>query len=266
MFAFLVMHVPNQISKQARQNIDLCFAELDPVARRNLLRESIRHTCYAITELGAVWSWPLERIFERITTVDICEEFSASEHGRIILVPHLGSWEMFAIWMGQNCDAIFLYKRPRNRELDAFSRAARARSGGTPVPAKRRGLRKLLIGLRQGASIMILPDQKPGPNKTRIDSTFFGYDAPTTALVHTLSSKPNCKVFLGTMLRSDPPGEFSLKIRPLEHARLAADEVASAQYMNDQIEAVVRTCPGQYQWSYRRFASSAYALINRDSR
>ncbi len=260
------MLIPNQISRQTRQNIDLCFADHDPADRRRLYRESIRHTCYAMTELAAVWCWPLERILERITAVDICAEFSASERGRIILVPHLGSWEMFALWMGRNCDAIFLYKRPRNRALDAFSRDARARSGGTPVPAKRRGLRKLLLGLKQGASLMILPDQKPGPNKTRIESTFFGFDAPTTSLVHNLCSKPNTDVFLAVMQRSDPPGEFSLKIRPLEQARLAADEVGSARYMNDQIEAAVRACPEQYQWGYRRFASRAYASINRESR
>jgi len=61
------------------------------------------------------------------------------------------------------------------------------------------------------------------------------------------------------MCRSEPPGEFSLRIRPLEHARLAADDVSSAQYMNDQIEALVRQHLAQYQWGYRRFDSRAYA-------
>jgi lauroyl/myristoyl acyltransferase len=61
--------------------------------------------------------------------------------------------------------------------------------------------------------------------------------------------------------RSEPPGEFRLQIRPLEHARLAVDGVSSARYMNDQIEALVRQHLTQYQWGYRRFDSAAYAAI-----
>ena len=158
-----------------------------------------------------------------------------------------------------------MYKRRQDRALDAFIREARARSGGNPVPTKRRGLRKLLIGMKKGASLMILPDQKPGRNKARIESTFFGANAPTTTLVHNLCSKLDCDVFIAAVCRSEPVGEFSLRIRPLERARLAADELGSAQYMNDQIEALARENPTQYQWGYRRFTSSAYASINREN-
>jgi lauroyl/myristoyl acyltransferase len=60
------------------------------------------------------------------------------------------------------------------------------------------------------------------------------------------------------MCRSSPPGEFSLIIRALDRERLTGDEIASAQYMNDEIEQLVRKFPEQYQWSYRRFSNRAY--------
>lgn len=258
LISLVLRSTPNQVSRQARENIRLCFADMDKAEQQALYRDSMRHTCYATTELAAAWCWPTERMLATITSVDVCDEFDASERSRIILVPHLGSWETLAVWLGQHCNAIMLYKRRKNRELDSFILQARARSGGDLVPTKKRGLRQLLIGLKAGKSLMILPDQKPGGKKAYIESKFFGLGAPTTTLVQNLCSKMDCDVFIANMCRSEPPGEFSLQIRPLEHGRLAADDISSAQYMNDQIEALARRHLAQYQWGYRRFDSGAY--------
>ncbi len=265
LIAFCAALMPNRVSRQARQNIELCLGDLDPAAKRHLHRESLRHTCYAVTELAAVWCWPVEQVLELITSTDICAEFDQSSRGRIILVPHLGSWETFAVWLGREHAGMFLYKRRKNPAVDEFVRLARARSGGTPVPTKKHGLRKLLVGLKSGGSLMILPDQKPGRTKAHIKSTFFGFSAPTTTLVQNLCTKVDCDVFIATMCRRDPVGEFSLSIQPLEHARLAADEIDSAQYMNDRIEALARENLAQYQWGYRRFDSSAYATLAKEN-
>ena len=259
--ALLLRIFPNQVARQARENIELCFADLDRTERRRLYRESVAHTCYAMTELAALWCWPVERILARITSIEVCDEFERSRQARIILAPHLGSWEALAVWLGKNSEAIMLYKRRKrkHRAVDEFVAAARSRSGGTLVPTKKQGLRKLLLGLRQGKSVMILPDQKPGGGKAFIASTFFGFSAPTITLVQDLCSRIDCDVFIASACRSKPPGEFRLQISALQHAHLAADETSSAQYMNDCIEELVRSQPEQYQWGYRRFDSSAYA-------
>lgn len=258
LMSLLLRHTSNQISRQTRENIDLCFAELEPSERQDLYRESVRHTCYALTELAAVWHWPVERVLSRITSADICAEFDRSNQGRIIVAPHLGSWETLALWLGQHCNAIMLYKKRSNEALDRYITEARARSGGKLVPTRMRGLRQLLVGLQQGGSLMILPDQKPGLNKAGVEARFFGRSAPTTSLVRNLCSKLDCDVFIASMCRATPPGEFYLEIRPLDHRRLAAEEKESAQYMNDQIESLVRQHPEQYQWGYRRFSASCY--------
>jgi KDO2-lipid IV(A) lauroyltransferase len=255
--AFIIRSIPNRYSRLMRQHIKLCLPELDQSAQTQLYRQAMRHTFYTFTELGAVWCWPAEKILRRVTAVDICEEFQQAAGCKIILAPHLGSWETLGIWLGQNCDAIILYKRPRNKALDSFVQRVRGRTGGTPVPTKKRGLRKLLIGLRDGKNLMILPDQKPGAGKARIASEIFGVSAPTTTLVKNLCSKVECDVYIATIYRSSPPGEFSLTIQPLDRERLADDEITSAQYMNDKIEQLVRQSPEQYQWGYRRFSNKA---------
>ena len=259
--ALVIRLIPNQVSKQTRDNIKLCFSDLTQAEQKQLYRDSIRHTCYSMTELASVWCWPADKILARVTSLDICPEFDQSTKSKIILAPHLGSWEMLVIWLGRACDAMILYKRRKNRTLDRFILDSRARTGGTPVPTKKRGLRKLLVGLKKGENLMILPDQKPAANKGRIKSHFFDASAPTTKLVQTLCAKVDCDVFMATISRSDPPGEFGLRIERLEHSRLAADETDSAQYMNDQIEQRCRLHLEQYQWGYRRFTSSAYETV-----
>ena len=260
--AWVVRRTSNQVSRQTRESIRVCFADAAPSERERLYRESIRHTCYTMTELGAAWGWPPERILAQITQYDICSEFEHSERGRIVLAPHLGSWETLAVWLGRSCQAMMLYKRMRNRRLETYISTVRARSGGTLVPTKKHGLRKLMIELREGGTLMILPDQRPAKNKARIMSTFWGLPAPTTTLVNNLCAKIDCDVFLAAAYRSTPPGEFGLRILPLQHARLAAEEEASAAYLNQQIEQLAREYVDQYQWGYRRFDDEVYASAN----
>ena len=50
-------------------------------------------------------------------------------------------------------------------------------------------------------------------------------------------------------------------IEPLDRERLAADEIESARYMNDQIEQRVRRHKEQYLWAYRRFSNQVYESV-----
>lgn len=259
--ALVVAYTPNQVSRQARQNIELCFGDLAPHERRQLFRESIRQTCYAAYELAAIWCWPVDKVERHITEVDVCDSFMQTTRGRIILLPHLGSWETLGIWLGQRINVMYLYKRRKNKSVDQFVKASRSRTGGVPVPTKKAGLRQLLVGLKRGDSLVILPDQKPRDNKAHIASTFFGHDAPTTTMVQNLCSKLDCDVFVALVYRSTPVGELGLSIEPLERERLATDEIESARYMNDQIEQRVRRHKEQYLWAYRRFSNQVYESV-----
>lgn len=256
--ALAAVSIPNHVARTARRNIDLCFPELDATARKRLYRGAIRHTCYSALEMAAVWCWPLDKIRAQITEVDVCDSFDRSTHGRIILLPHLGSWETLAAWLGQRTSVMYLYKKYRNPALDEFIMQARARTGGEPVPTEKRGLRQLLIGLKRGNSAVILPDQRPRRHRVKIDSTFFGLGAPTTTLVQNLCTKLDCDVFIAVVYRSSPVGHFGICIEALDRARLAEEPEASAAYMNEQIELRVRRFPEQYNWGYRRFDNQLY--------
>ena len=257
----MVARINNQISLQTDKNIRLCFSGLNRKKQVNLTRASICHTCFSLIELASVWCWPVNKILAKIQREDVCEQFSRTIKGRLVVAPHLGSWELLNIWLAANRRLFSLYKPQRNAKVDNFILASRTHNGAQLVPTDASGLRKLIKGLKRGATVMILPDQKPRSNAAQIDSQFFGHAASTSPLIQNICKKIDCDVFIGAMYRNENSSTFSLCIESLDHYKLAAPEAESAQYLNDQIEIMVRKHLDQYQWSYERFTSAEYDTL-----
>jgi KDO2-lipid IV(A) lauroyltransferase len=258
---FFVTHIPNQISRQTDSNIRLCFDGLSRSKQLSLAKNSIRQTCYSLTEAAAVSCWPAQKILATIQLEAVCEEFNQSNKGRLVIAPHLGSWELLNIWLAENGPLISLYKPQRNQKVDRFIFESRSRNGAQLVPADASGLRKIIKGLKRGETVMILPDQKPRRSSAQIDSYFFGHAASTTPLIQNICAKLDCDVFIGVMYRLETTSRFSLSIESLDHHKLAAPDLESAQYLNDQIESRVRRHPDQYQWGYARFTRAEYETL-----
>lgn len=256
--AFMVARINNQVSLQTDKNIRLCFSGLNRSKQIDLKKSSIRHTCYSLIELAAVWCWPVNKILARIEQQDVCEAFSHSHKGRLVVAPHVGSWELLNIWLAANGNLFSLYKPQRNARVDNFILHSRTRNGAQLVPTDASGLRKLIKGLKRGATVMILPDQKPRRDAAQVDSNFFGHAASTSPLIQYICKRIDCDVFIAAMYRNENSARFSLRIDSLDHHKLAALEADSAQYLNDQIEIMARTHLDQYQWSYERFTSAEY--------
>jgi len=256
--AFIVARTRNQVAILTDKNIRLCFDGLNRPKQLSLARASIRHTCISLIELAAVWCWPAHKILAKIEQKNICDQFSRSYKGRLVIAPHLGSWELLIVWLAENHGLICLYKPQRNPQVDNFIFQSRSRNGAQMVPTDSSGLRKLIKGLKRGATVMILPDQKPQTTKAGIDSVFFGHTASTVSLIKSICDKIDCDVFIGAMYRQETSATFSLCIESLDHNKLAASEGDSAQYLNDQIEIRVRSHLDQYQWSYERFTRAEY--------
>lgn len=259
--AFIVARTRNQVAIVSDRNIRLCFGQLNRPKQKKLARSSIRHTCISLIELAAIWCWPVSKILARIEQQNVCEQFSRSKKGRLVIAPHLGSWELLNIWLAENGNQYSLYKPQRNVKVDNFIFQSRSRNGAQLVPTNASGLRKLLKGLKQGATVMILPDQKPRRGSAQIDSQFFGHQASTTPLIRSICEKIDCDVFMGVMYRSEGSTTFSLHLESLDHNQLAASELDSARYLNNQIELRVRSHPEQYQWSYERFTRAEYDTL-----
>jgi KDO2-lipid IV(A) lauroyltransferase len=261
LIAFIMVHSPNSISRQTRQNIQLCFPEQSKAEQVLLIKQSILHSCLSVLELSDIWCQPVENSLASVSKVTAPDSFNELTGSSIIIAPHLGSWELLNIWLADRFELISLYKPQDNPKTDYFMLQSRSRNGATLVSTSTSGLRQLMKGLRQGKCLMILPDQKPGKRSAKIDSTFFGHTAPTTSLIYNLCHRTRSNVFIAAAMRNEIGDKFSIVVNSMDCDRLSASAESSAEYLNQTIESLVRSCPEQYQWGYPRFRKSVYRAV-----
>lgn len=260
-FAFLLGLFPNQLSRMTRANVCLCFSTYSAGQKQQLRRASLRHTCRSFVELAAVWCWPTEQLLASCEDSGISAAYRKSTRGKIIIAPHLGSWEVLNIWLAAQGPLMSLYKaRKKQPALNQFMVDARSRNGAHLVSTKTGGLRTLLKGLKDGAALMLLPDQRPSRRKAKVTSPFFGYPAPSSTLVHALAHRQDCDLFIAAAIRNPQNSGFTIRLQLLDRERISGDLQDSVDYMNQSIEQWVREIPEQYQWAYRRFTTKTYKV------
>ena len=258
LLGWLLWWIPNPLRRIAERNLALCFPE-QPVAERNpLLRRNLLETGKGLLELGPLWLWPGQRVLRLIQEPVIGEEELAAavnrKQGVILITPHLGAWELAGLYYSSRYPLTILY-RPSRIGLDAISRRGRGRLGGRVVATDAGGLRALLIALRRGEVLGILPDQDTGGvgDGEGLFAPFFCIAAGTMTLVSRLVLKNRTPVFL-TWAERLPRGQgYALHLRALPEVTAAASLQASVAALNQGVEAAVRTLPEQYLWAYKRF-------------
>ncbi|MCP4490507.1 MAG: hypothetical protein GY820_24805 [Gammaproteobacteria bacterium] len=257
-FSLLIALIPNRTQNYTRLNIALCFPRMDAQAKSHLVRSAIRHSSYSLFELAAVWCWPVREVLPGVDQHNVDQAFWQSEKSRIIIAPHIGCWELLNLWLAENSDLMTLYRPLRPTRLDQFILYSRSRNGAQMIPTNTLGLRQMSRGLKQGKTVMILPDQRPRKASIDVSSNFFGHAASTSPLIHKLCSRLDCDVFIAGMFRNNNLDGFDLEINRLEHDRLSGDQQQSLLYLNRQMECLIKKHPEQYQWGYRRFPAELY--------
>ena len=116
--------------------------------------------------------------------------------------------------------------------------------------AGKSGVAKLLRALREGEVVGILPDQVPADGSGEF-APFFGQPAYTMTLAAKLAQRPGVRVFCGYARRLPHAAGFRAEMRELDLRCENLDAALAA--MNHAIEDMVRECPEQYQWEYKRF-------------
>lgn len=234
--------------RRARKNLRQYDATLAPAALRRLLHANVRETGKSFLEIIAVWFRPdAARLVRDCRGWQQVEAARAAGRGIIFLTPHLGCYEITAIYYATHHPISVLYKPPRNEKLATLVASGRRREGITLAPTTMGGIRTLLKTLRQGGTVGILPDQVPEENEgTWAD--FLGKPAYTMTLVGKLAEASDAVVLLAFGERLSWGRGYVIHIEPL-----AAAGAPTPQEVNDGIARLIRRCPAQYLWSYARF-------------
>lgn len=262
---WLLWRLPNQFRDNSWRNVRRCFPELSAERQGELVRKSLLSTALTVTETGATFHWPMDKIIELEESAegaDLIETNLAQGRGVLTLGPHVGNWEYLAHSLTRRYGLIGLYRPPRIAELDRYLRQRRERLGAEMYPANAGGLRKLARALERGRVVGILPDQEP-LKQHGVFAPFFGVPALTMNLVAGLVRRYDPLVIYGFAQRTEAGG-FRIRVWEAPEGLGDPDDCRAATQLNRGVEQCVRACPEQYMWSYRRFRTRpAEELVER---
>ncbi len=238
-------------AKVTRENIALCFPHLSPDAQQALLKKSLAHTATMLFEMPYAWLGDKEKLLASLVSVEnemLLDDAMSSDRGVIILLPHVGNWEMFNIFFSQKGKMTALYQPPRQKYLHEFMQKVRQSFGNELVPTNAKGILRLYKTLTSGGVVTILPDQVP-QNGEYID--FFGHKALTDVLVPRLIRKTKALALCCTVTRQGDG--FLVRFSQPDPTLYDPDIGASLEGLNRTIETAVSPFLEQYQWEYKRF-------------
>ena len=239
----------------ARRNLDACLPELAPVRQQRLARLSLVETARTLLESFVLWLAPASRVLGLVREIrgeEHLQQALAGGRGSLLLVPHLGNWEMVGLYCSRHYSMTSLYRPQRSEFFDQLILNGRRRFGAELVTTTTRGVRAAVRALKHNHLLGILPDQNPGAG-AGVEVPFFGIRTNTPVLPARLAHQHACPVLCAWAERLAHGRGFILHIEPLDRAIGDADPVQAAAVMNRELERIIRQKPEQYWWSHPRF-------------
>jgi len=255
---WIVYLVSPSYASRLRENLLQSGVWRDEAEYRRLLHQNIAESGKAGTELMPVWFRPASEARTMVVSVQslsLVEEAERRGKGIIYLTPHLGCFDVAALWLAQRNPITVLYRPPKIQSLQPLIEVGRGRDSVLLAPVSLRGVRQLLKALRRNEAVGILPDQVPGAGEGTW-AEFFGRPAFTMTLVGRLVEATGAAVIMTAAERLPNGRGYSLDFTLVE------DDLSGqqgARRLNAAIEQRVRRCPAQYLWSYNRYKAPAGA-------
>jgi KDO2-lipid IV(A) lauroyltransferase len=257
LLGLIAAYIPTRELEVARINIDLCFAGEDASWRRRLLRRHYIETGKAFAETCGIWMTTDDRHLRKVRRVigeELLQVARESGEGILLLVPHLGNWEIAGNWCTSRFPVTGMYKPGKYPEVDAIMRKGREKYMGVTVPTDASGVRAMVKTLAQGGCLFILPDHEPDPAMGGEYAPLFGVQAMTGTLTSKLACGRRPVRVLALYARRLPWAQgWDVVFREADPQLRDPDLAVSLAAMNRTVEALIRECPEQYQWTYKRF-------------
>ncbi|MDX2457252.1 MAG: LpxL/LpxP family Kdo(2)-lipid IV(A) lauroyl/palmitoleoyl acyltransferase [Gammaproteobacteria bacterium] len=236
----------------AATNLSLCFPELTPAAREEILQEQFSSMGIGVMEMAMSW-WGTEPQLKKLARLEGLEHLhQALEQGKgvILLSAHFTTLEIGGRLLSMAAPFHVMYRPHKNDAFESMLQAARTRHFKKAIP--RGDLRGMLRSLQENIPVWYAPDQDYGREQS-IFVPFFGIRTASITGTSRLAriSKAPVVPFFQTRL----PGTrgYQLTLYPALQDFPGTSIEADTCRINAIIEARVRAQPGQYLWAHRRF-------------
>ena len=252
--ALLLNSFNSSMKRVSSINLKLAYPELNIKQHQALLKKTLKNQCLTYVESIKIWGMPQQYnvgLIKNIFGEQHLTEALNSEKGTIVVLLHLGNWELVNVWLNQYTAPVIMYKPSKNKGIDRFMLEARQSTRAKLVPTDENGVRAIFKHLKQGGLTVILPDHLP-KESGGIYADFFGQNTLSTTLLSKLASKTQCNVIGISCLRNSDT-HFDIQCTQLSDNILSKDLQVSVNQLNQDVEAMINVAPEQYIWSYKRF-------------
>jgi Kdo2-lipid IVA lauroyltransferase/acyltransferase len=253
-FGRLGYYLAGSRRRVGRRNLEICFPDLGPRERARMLRRHFGYLGQSAFIQGLIWGASRERLrrLVRVVNRERIDDCIAAGRPVIVLVPHFVGLELGgAAFTALVHRGIYMYQRIRDPVIDAQIHKARTRFGSISVE-RQDDLRGLVRQIKAGNPFFYLPDQNAGP-RDGVFVPFCGLAASTVPMLSRFARLTGALV-IPTYARFLPWGRgLELLFDPPLAGFPTNDPVVDTAYMNQVIEARMRTMPEQYFWVHRRF-------------
>jgi KDO2-lipid IV(A) lauroyltransferase len=236
-------------------NLALCLPDLPANERLWLSWRSLRENSKTLLELPWIWSRPFDShkpLIKNIIGDALLKTALEDKRGLLLLLPHLGNWEMVNHYLVEQTPLTAMYKPAKLPAMEKRMQQSRNHAGTKMVATDMSGVKALLKLLRAGGVTVILPDQAPPPPAGEF-AAFFGVPAYTAVLAAKLIKQTQCQCLSIVGRRLAQARGFEVVIREVD-PRVFADDLNTAVIgINASVENCAREALDQYQWTYKRF-------------
>jgi len=250
----LLYFTGSEAKKVSAQNIEICFPELTIRDRDSLVKNTLIHTGKNLTESGLIWNQSFSKNESHVSDF-IGKNYLDNSKRTILLVPHIGCWEITGRVLAHSRKVTFMYKPLKSQKQNDYLFKRRNQGNLTMASADKAGILKIQRALKNKELVGILPDQDPGIDGG-IMSPFFNKQANTMTLLAKIAKKNDVQVLMFWAKRLPKGKGYKLNLEPVDLNLNSENIEEQVSLMNQCIENLIRKMPEQYMWSYKRFKSS----------
>ena len=255
---------------RVRSQLKSAFSDRDVALRETWTRDVFVHLGRGLAELVLLGGGHRQALLDRVEVTGL-EHVVASEDltasgGALIVTAHFGNWELACAKvaaLGIPISVVYRSLRRPAADRALFSLRARGSTEVHPgtatleqIPMGRAGIR-VVRALEAGRKVLVLLDQD-ARREEGVFVPFFGRLASTRYGPIALAVERGIPV-LTAFARREPDGRtHRLEIQPvlqLEQGMSDNEEVLrrNVEKVTAVIEKEIRTCPGQWIWTHRRW-------------
>ncbi len=247
----LIYRLSDKYAERMRENLGHAWKGRSPADFRKVLNASIVETGKGAAELLWVWCRPLAEVTASVKACYGWEHIEAARargKGVIFLTPHLGCFDVSALYVSEYMPLTVLYRPPKLIWLEQVMRSGRERAQLQLARTDVGGVRQLYKALKRAEAIGLLPDQVPGNGEGEW-ADFFGRPAYTMTLIGRLVKSSGASVVMTSAERLTHGSGYILRFTPLDFIT----DLPISRQVNAALEELVLINPAQYLWSYNRY-------------